>query len=106
MNPSYDEASSNDWTETTAMAAPALLGAAAGLILGEMMHSSARRAAALGLATLGLAAVLPFAVGGIVNKVNSPTTKRGARRRLEGIRSSGAGGQDLVDEGLSEMGIL
>ena len=92
-----------DWTENTALAAPALLGAAAGLILGEVMHSGARRGIAIGLAALGVAALVPLTVGGIVNKVNSPQTRRGARRRLEGIRSSGEG---FVEEELMEVGVM
>ena len=92
-----------DWTENTALAAPALLGAGAGLILGEIMHSGARRGIAIGLAALGVAALVPLTVGGIVNKVNSPQTNRGARRRLEGIRSAGDG---YVEEELREAGVM
>lgn len=103
MNPDMDDA--RDWMETTALASPALLGAAAGLILGEMMHRSARRGVALGLAALGLATLLPLAVGGIVNKVNGPESSRGARRRLRKIRDAGAGDR-FIEESLAETGIL
>ncbi|MEM1084310.1 MAG: hypothetical protein AAGI48_09315 [Verrucomicrobiota bacterium] len=92
-----------DWTENTALAAPALLGAAAGLILGEVMHSGARRGIAIGLAALGVAALVPLTVGGIVKKVNSPETKRGSRRRLESIRSADHG---FVDDDLLESGVV
>jgi hypothetical protein len=98
------EDSDRNWTENTALAAPALLGAAAGLILGEVMHSGARRGIAIGLAALGVAALVPLTVGGIVNKVNSPQTRRGAQRRLDGIRRSGGGG--FVDEELREAGVV
>lgn len=104
MNPNADEYSDRDWTETTALAAPALLGTAAGLILGEMMHGSARRGVALGLAALGLVSLLPLAVGGIVNKVNGPETSRGARRRLRKIRDAGAGDR-FIEDSLGETGI-
>ncbi len=93
-----------DWRENTALAGPALLGVAAGLILGEVMHSGARRGIALGLAALGVAALVPLTVGGIVNKVNGPQTRRGAQRRLDGIRRSvGAG---FVDDELREAGVV
>jgi hypothetical protein len=92
-----------NWTENTALAAPALLGAAVGLILGEAMNSGARRGIAIGLAALGVAALVPLTVGGIVNKVNSPRTRRGSRRRLEGIRSAGDG---FVDSELAEAGVV
>lgn len=95
--------SDRDWTENTALAAPALLGAAAGLILGEVMNSSARRGIAIGMAALGVAALLPLTVGGIVNKVNGPQTRRGAKRRLEGIRSAGDG---FVEDELLETGVV
>lgn len=100
-----DDDGERDWTESTAMVAPALLGAATGLILGEMMHPSARRGAALGLAALGVVALLPLAVGGVVNLVNGPESKRGANRRLRQIRDAGAG-HDFVEDSLSEVGVI
>ena len=58
----------------------------------------------LGLAALGVAALVPLTVGGIVNKVNGPQTRRGAQRRLDGIRRSvGAG---FVDDELREAGVV
>jgi hypothetical protein len=98
---------SRDWQESSAMAAPALLGAAAGLLLGDLMHRGARRGVGLGLGILGVAALLPLAVGGIVNKVNGPATERGARRRLQGIRDAGASPHESgVDDELREQGLI
>lgn len=91
------------WTETTALTSPALIGAAAGLILGELMNPTARRGIAIGLASLGLVALMPLAVGGIVNKVNGPRTRRGVQRRLRGIRDAGDG---VVDEALIDAGVM
>lgn len=91
------------WTETAALVSPALLGAAAGLIVGELMHSTARRGIAIGLAALGVAAIVPLAVGGIVNKVNGPESRRGAQRRLRGIRDAGDG---FVEESLMRTGVM
>ena len=53
------------WIETSALTAPALLGAAAGLLLGDLMHRGARRGVGIGLGALGIAALLPFVVGGV-----------------------------------------
>lgn len=91
-----------EWTEASAMVSPALLGAAAGLILGEVMHSNARRGVAIGLAALGVAALMPLAVSGIVHKVNGPHSPRGVRRRIRGIRDAGDG---FVDTQLEEVGV-
>ncbi len=88
------------WVEGVTIAAPGLLGAAAGLLLGELMHRSARRGVALGLIGLGVAALMPAAVGGVMRKVNGPETERGSRRRLRGIRNAGlvAGGYAFEEE--------
>lgn len=80
------------------MVSPALLGAAAGLILGDIMHENARRGIAIALAALGVAALLPKAVTGIVHKVNGPESQRGVQRRLRGIRDAGDGVESLLDE--------
>jgi hypothetical protein len=89
MNP--DDDGERDWTEATALAAPALLGAAAGLILGDLMNPNARRGVALGVAALGVATLLPLTVGFVIDLVNGPESKFGARRRLRKIRDAGVG---------------
>lgn len=91
------------WEETTALTSPALFGAAAGLILGEVMHPNARRGIAIGLAALGVAALMPLAVSGIVTRVNGPRTRRGVQRRLRGIRDAGDG---VVEDALAENGVI
>lgn len=101
-----DEQDQRDWTDNTAMVAPALLGTAAGLLLGEMMHRGARRGLAFGLLALGVAALTPFTVGEIKQRINAPGTKRGAQRRLRSIREAGAVGMDDVEEELREQGLL
>lgn len=77
------------WIDGTAMVAPGLLGLAVGLLLGELMHRGARRGVALALLGLGVAALVPLTVDGVIRKVNSPGTERGSRRRLRGIRDAG-----------------
>lgn len=103
MSDEFDDAEAVEWTEASAMVSPALLGAAAGLILGEVMHTNARRGVAIGLAALGVAALMPLAVSGIVNRVNGPRTRRGVQRRLRGIRDAGDG---FVEDELEEAGVI
>jgi len=103
MNP--DDDGERDWTEATALAAPALLGAAAGLILGDLMNPNARRGVALGVAALGVATLLPLSVGFIVGLVNGPESKFGARRRLRKIRDAGVG-TGYIGDTLDEVGVI
>lgn len=102
------------WVETTALAAPLLLGTAAGILLGESMHKGARRGVALGLGTLGIAALLPFVVGGVSFLIVGPRSKVGVRRRIQRIRDAGDGNSaagasmigDEVDAELREQGVI
>lgn len=96
------------WIETSALTAPALLGAAAGLLLGDLMHRSARRGVGIGLGVLGVAALLPFAVGGVSWLVTGPKSRLGVRRKIQCIRDIGLGAPDYdeVDEELREQGLI
>ncbi len=96
------------WIETSAMTAPALLGAAAGLLLGDMMHRGARRGIGIGLGALGVAALLPFVVGGVAGLVTGPKSKLGVRRKIQRIRDAGivSADYDDVDEELRQQGLL
>lgn len=96
------------WAETSALAAPALLGAAAGLLLGDLMHKNARRAVGLGLGALGVAALLPFAVGGVNWLITGPRSKFGVRRNIQRIRDAGVGvpDEDEVDKEMREQGLI
>jgi hypothetical protein len=96
------------WIETSALAAPALLGAAAGLLLGDMMHRGARRGVGIGLAALGVAALLPYAVGGVTGLVTGPKSKFGVRRRIQRIRDAGIvdPDYDTVEDELREQGVI
>ena len=98
------------WIETSALTAPALLGASAGLLLGDLMHKSARRGLGLGLGALGVAALLPFVVGGVAFLVTGPRSRVGVRRKIQRIRDAGAGStsaahEEVADE-LREQGLL
>lgn len=102
------------WVETSAMAAPVLLGTAAGILLGESMHRGARRGVALGLGALGVASLLPFVVGGVSFLIVGPRSKMGVRRRIQRIRDAGDGTSaedtyiagDDVDAQLREQGVI
>jgi hypothetical protein len=101
MDYASDEHSETTWVEVSAATVPAILGAAAGMFLGDLMCRSARRGIALGLAITGVVALTPYLVGGVVKKVNSPQTRRGSRRTLAGIRNAGIGGVDPESYGES-----
>jgi hypothetical protein len=96
------------WVETSALTAPALIGAAAGLLLGDLMHRSARRGLGIGLGALGVAALLPFVVGGVTGLVTGPKSKLGVRRKIQRIRDAGIvdSAYDDVEDELREQGLL
>ncbi len=78
-----------NWKEMSSAAAPTVLGVAAGIFLGDMMHRGARRPVAFSLACIGMAAITPTVVGVVKKKVAGPQTKRGSQKTLEGIRNAG-----------------
>ena len=96
------------WIETSALSAPAMLGSAAGLLLGDLMHSNARRAVGVGLGALGVLALMPLVVGGVRGLVTGPRSKFGVRRSIQRIRDAGIGtpGEDSVDQQLREQGLM
>ena len=101
-------ASTPAWIETSALTAPALLGAATGLLLGDLMHRRVRRGVGAGLGALGVALLLPLVVGGLAGLVTGPKSKMGVRRRIQGIRDAGIGTPDYdeVDAELREQGLI
>lgn len=86
--------------KTSSEAAPALLGAAAGIFLGDLMHSGARRPVAFALACLGVAALTPSVVEVVRDKVAGPNTRRGSQRTLRSIRegSGASSAEDFYEE--------
>jgi len=96
------------WVETSALAAPMILGAAAGLLVGNLMHSGARRGFGLGLGILGVAALLPIEVDGVAALITGPRSKFGVRRKIQKIRDIGIGSpfHDEVDDELRERGVI
>jgi hypothetical protein len=94
MQQDYSE---KNWIETSASFAPAVLGAAAGVFLGDLMHRDSRRPVALALAALGIAAVAPSLVGVVAEKVNGPNSNRGTMRTLRNIRDAGVAPDEFAD---------
>lgn len=97
------------WVESSALAAPVILGAAAGLLVGNLMHPGARRGFGFGLGILGIAALLPFAVDGVAALITGPRSKFGVRRKIQKIRDVGLGAsfpEDEVDMELRERGVI
>lgn len=107
MSPLHS-ASTPAWIETSALTAPALIGASAGLLLGDLMHRGARRGVGIGLGALGVALLLPFVVGGVAGLVTGPKSKMGVRRRIQRIRDAGIEQPDYdeVDAELREQGVI
>ena len=100
------------WGENSALMAPALLGASAGLIVGDMMHGSARRGLGLGMGILGVALVAPYVFGTARGLITGPRSKFGVRKRIQSIRDGGMGDPaqaadfDDVDHELREQGVV
>jgi hypothetical protein len=96
------------WIEVSALAAPALLGAAAGLLLSDLMHRNARRGVGIGFGALGVLAILPFVVDGVAGLVTGPRSRYGVRRKIQTIRDGGNGlpDHDGVDDELREQGLI
>jgi len=94
-----------NWVETSASLAPAMIGAAAGIFLGDLMQRDTRRPIALALGAIGVCALAPTLVENIVDKVNGPNSRRGTKRTLRNIRDAGASPEnyELNDELEKEM---
>jgi hypothetical protein len=96
------------WVEGSTLAAPVILGAAAGLLVGDMMHSNARRGIGISLGVLGILAFVPFVVDGVAGLITGPKSKFGVNRKIQKIRDIGIGSpsHDEVDDILREQGVI
>lgn len=96
------------WVEGSALAAPVILGAAAGLLVGDMVHGNTRRGLGVSVALIGIVALLPFAVDGIADLITGPRSKFGVRRKIQKIRDIGIGSpfEDEVEAELQEQGVI
>ena len=93
---SQDQSEKN-WVETSASFAPAVIGTAVGVIVGDLMHRDARRPVAFALAALGICALVPSVVEVVADKLNGPQSRRGSRRTLRNIRDAGVSGDEFAD---------
>lgn len=73
-----------------------------------MMHRGARRGLGISLGAIGIAALLPFAVGGLAMLVTGPKSRVGVRRKIQRIRDAGIGAPayDEVDQELRDQGVI
>lgn len=96
------------WVENSATVAPVILGAAAGLLVGDLMHSNARRGLGISLGILGVAALLPFVVDGVAGLITGPKSKFGVNRKIQKIRDIGivSPAHYDVDDDLREHGVI
>jgi hypothetical protein len=96
------------WVEGSTLAAPVILGAAAGLLVGDMMHSNARRGIGISLGVLGILAFVPLVVDGVAGLITGPRSKFGVNRKIQKIRDIGIGSpsHDDVDDMLREQGVI
>lgn len=75
--------------------APAALGGALGLLFGRGMERRSANVAALVLLATGAVVAGPVVVDLIQAAANRPSSARGSRRRLEGIRDAGLPDKDV-----------
>ena len=95
------------WVNKSSSVAPGIIGAAAGIFLGDLMHRGARRPVAFSLLCLGVAALTPKVVGSVKQKVAGPHTRRGSQRTLDGILSAGAvDGSEFGEEDMHHFCLL
>lgn len=88
------------WAETTADVGSAVLGAAVGIVVSDLIKEEARKPVAFVVACIGIAAIVPAIVDGVREVVAGPNTRRGVKRTLRSIRDAGVGTRegDLVEE--------
>lgn len=88
------------WAETTADVGSAVLGAAVGIVVGDLIKEEARKPVAFVVACIGVAAIVPAVVDGVKEVVAGPKSRRGAKRTLRSIRDAGVATRegDLVEE--------
>ncbi len=86
------------WAETTADVGSAVLGAAVGIVVGDLIKEEARKPLAFVVGCIGVAALVPAVVDGVREVVAGPRTRRGATRTLRSIRDAGANTRAELDD--------
>lgn len=93
------ETSSLSTYETyVSLIAPAAAGCALGMLFGRGMSRGSSNAISLSLLAISAVAAAPVLTGLVQRTANRPSTERGSRRRLEGIRNHGLPDGDDVSE--------
>ncbi len=77
--------------------APAAAGCALGILFGRGMSRGSSNVVALSLLAAGAAIAAPVITGLVQRTANRPSTERGSRRRLEGIRNHGLPDGDVSE---------
>lgn len=88
------------WAETTADVGSAILGAAVGIVVGDLIKEEARKPVAFVVGCLGVAAIVPAVVDGVREVISGPKTTRGVKRTLRSIRDAGVSSaeSDLLED--------
>ena len=89
MHPEDHRAPNATFLGAAVAIAPAAIGFAAGLLLAERMNHERRQGLASVLLSVGVMAALPLAIDYAAKTLDSPASRRGSKRKLRGIRSSG-----------------
>lgn len=79
------------------MIAPAAAGCALGILFGRGMSRGASNLVALGLLAGSAAVAAPLLTDLVQRTANRPSSERGSRKRLEGIRNGGVPEEQLGD---------
>lgn len=66
--------------------APAAVGCAVGILLGEKMSKRSAQVSAFALVSVGLISAAPYMVDYVMKRINGPWTARGQRRQRSIIR--------------------
>ncbi len=102
MQPNSQE---HDYARYAATIAPAAVGCALGLLFGRGMERRSSSIAALALLATGAVMAGPAIVDLVQSVANRPTSARGSRKRLQGIRDSGLVDKDVEGFFLDDISI-
>lgn len=93
----HHEPTSPSATEISKEAGLIVFGAATGMLLSSTVNPRTRKPLGIILALAGIAAAGPEITRLVNRAINSPTTQRGSRRTLDGIRNGAQKAQEQVD---------
>ena len=97
--------SEHDYARYAATIAPAAFGCALGMLFGRGMERRSSNVAALALLATGAVMAGPAIIDLVQAVANRPTSARGSRKRLEGIRDSGLPDKDVEGFFIDDIGL-